>query len=286
MNSDPTARIPNGWKPGHNHWALFSLPYSQHGFWKEKRPWLKFRCLLVLLLLLLLLHTDAFNAHVWRCFQPNQTEINSLFLSSLSPPGTGKVLGHGAFGKVMEASMCGIGKGSGLDTVAVKMLKGERSSGVRSPETDAARRLSLGARVFQTAPRPASTRPWCPSWRSWSTSVTTWTWWTWWGPAPSQMVGEGERRWVPAAGVCCTSTINAASAPPGPLMVVVEYCKYGNLSNFLRAKREFFLPYRVSKARLTRPLPLSEPFFSASLFSHDSKCSRSAWWHRPPLLKC
>ena len=33
----------------------------------------------------------------------------------------------------------------------------------------------------------------------------------------------------------------------GPLMVIVEYCKYGNLSNFLRAKREFFLPYRVSK---------------------------------------
>ena len=32
---------------------------------------------------------------------------------------------------------------------------------------------------------------------------------------------------------------------PGPLMVVVEYCKYGNLSNYLRAKREFFLPYRV-----------------------------------------
>ncbi|KAG9339321.1 hypothetical protein JZ751_023877, partial [Albula glossodonta] len=30
----------------------------------------------------------------------------------------------------------------------------------------------------------------------------------------------------------------------GPLMVIVEYCKYGNLSNYLRAKREFFLPYR------------------------------------------
>ena len=28
-------------------------------------------------------------------------------------------------------------------------------------------------------------------------------------------------------------------------MVIVEYCKYGNLSNYLRAKREFFLPYRV-----------------------------------------
>lgn len=37
--------------------------------------------------------------------------------------------------------------------------------------------------------------------------------------------------------------------PPGPLMVIVEYCKYGNLSNFLRAKREFFLPYRVIKTK-------------------------------------
>lgn len=33
-------------------------------------------------------------------------------------------------------------------------------------------------------------------------------------------------------------------------MVIVEYCKYGNLSNFLRAKREFFLPYRVIKTCL------------------------------------
>lgn len=39
------------------------------------------------------------------------------------------------------------------------------------------------------------------------------------------------------------------SVSPGPLMVIVEYCKYGNLSNFLRAKREFFLPYRVSKVK-------------------------------------
>lgn len=40
------------------------------------------------------------------------------------------------------------------------------------------------------------------------------------------------------------------SVSPGPLMVVVEYCKYGNLSNFLRAKREFFLPYRVPLQKL------------------------------------
>lgn len=33
---------------------------------------------------------------------------------------------------------------------------------------------------------------------------------------------------------------------PGPLMVIVEFCKYGNLSNYLRTKREGFSPYRVS----------------------------------------
>lgn len=33
----------------------------------------------------------------------------------------------------------------------------------------------------------------------------------------------------------------------GPLMVIVEFCKYGNLSNFLRAKREAFSPYAVSQ---------------------------------------
>ena len=46
---------------------------------------------------------------------------------------------------------------------------------------------------------------------------------------------------------CHDNTINQLSVSSGPLMVIVEYCKYGNLSNFLRAKREFFLPYRVSR---------------------------------------
>lgn len=41
-----------------------------------------------------------------------------------SPASTGRVLGHGAFGKVVEASAFGINKGSSCDTVAVKMLKG------------------------------------------------------------------------------------------------------------------------------------------------------------------
>lgn len=46
------------------------------------------------------------------------------------------------------------------------------------------------------------------------------------------------------------------SVSTGPLMVIVEYCKYGNLSNFLRAKREFFLPYRVLKQRQCASLTL------------------------------
>lgn len=45
------------------------------------------------------------------------------------PAPTGRVLGHGAFGKVVEASAFGINKGSSCDTVAVKMLKGVESAG-------------------------------------------------------------------------------------------------------------------------------------------------------------
>lgn len=33
----------------------------------------------------------------------------------------------------------------------------------------------------------------------------------------------------------------------GPLMVIVEYCKYGNLSNYLRGKRGDFIAYKVRK---------------------------------------
>ena len=47
------------------------------------------------------------------------------------PAPTGRVLGHGAFGKVVEASAFGINKGSSCDTVAVKMLKGVGSAGRR-----------------------------------------------------------------------------------------------------------------------------------------------------------
>uniref|UniRef100_A0A672YZY4 Vascular endothelial growth factor receptor 3 n=1 Tax=Sphaeramia orbicularis TaxID=375764 RepID=A0A672YZY4_9TELE len=106
----------------------------------------------------------------------------------------GKVLGHGAFGKVIEASIYGISKSSSLDTVAVKMLK----EGATASEHKA---LMSELKI---------------------------------------LIHIGNHLNV-------VNLLGACTKPNGPLMVIVEYCKYGNLSNFLRAKREFFLPYRVSK---------------------------------------
>uniref|UniRef100_A0AAR2IP78 Vascular endothelial growth factor receptor 3 n=1 Tax=Pygocentrus nattereri TaxID=42514 RepID=A0AAR2IP78_PYGNA len=103
----------------------------------------------------------------------------------------GKVLGHGAFGKVVEASIYGNDKNSGLGTVAVKMLK----EGATASEHKA---LMSELKI---------------------------------------LIHIGNHLNV-------VNLLGACTKPNGPLMVVVEYCKYGNLSNYLRAKREFFLPYR------------------------------------------
>lgn len=71
--------------------------------------------------------------------RPRIGSSNGWALMSPPPLNAGKVLGHGAFGKVMEASICGVSKSSSLDTVAVKMLKGEsrarlaRESDANSP---------------------------------------------------------------------------------------------------------------------------------------------------------
>ncbi|KAG7464860.1 hypothetical protein MATL_G00170170 [Megalops atlanticus] len=103
----------------------------------------------------------------------------------------GKVLGHGAFGKVIEASAVGISKTNSLDTVAVKMLK----EGATASEHKA---LMSELKI---------------------------------------LIHIGHHLNV-------VNLLGACTKPNGPLMVIVEYCKYGNLSNYLRAKREFFLPYR------------------------------------------
>lgn len=38
----------------------------------------------------------------------------------------------------------------------------------------------------------------------------------------------------------------------GPLMVIVEFCKFGNLSTYLRSKRNEFVPYKVCCHFLTQ----------------------------------
>nr|XP_034968428.1 vascular endothelial growth factor receptor 2 [Zootoca vivipara] len=43
--------------------------------------------------------------------------------------------------------------------------------------------------------------------------------------------------------------LGACTKPGGPLMVIVEYCKFGNLSVYLRSKRSDFVPYKANHAR-------------------------------------
>ncbi|KAH0629830.1 hypothetical protein JD844_012244 [Phrynosoma platyrhinos] len=109
----------------------------------------------------------------------------------------GKVLGHGAFGKVMEASAFGINKTNSCETVAVKMLK----EGATASEHKA---LMSELKI---------------------------------------LIHIGNHLNV-------VNLLGACTKPNGPLMVIVEFCKYGNLSNYLRTKREGFSPYREKSPRL------------------------------------
>ncbi|XP_043913664.1 vascular endothelial growth factor receptor kdr-like isoform X2 [Protopterus annectens] len=103
----------------------------------------------------------------------------------------GKTLGHGAFGKVVEASAFGIDKSSTCTTVAVKMLK----EGATSNECKA---LMSELKI---------------------------------------LIHVGHHLNVVNLLGACTKT-------GGPLMMIVEYCKYGNLSNYLRSKRGDFIIYK------------------------------------------
>ncbi|XP_023679444.1 vascular endothelial growth factor receptor 2 isoform X2 [Paramormyrops kingsleyae] len=43
--------------------------------------------------------------------------------------------------------------------------------------------------------------------------------------------------------------LGACTKPGGPLMVIVEYCKYGNLSSYLKSKRSVFIPFKRKPLR-------------------------------------
>ncbi|XP_074818521.1 vascular endothelial growth factor receptor kdr-like isoform X1 [Natator depressus] len=104
----------------------------------------------------------------------------------------GKTLGHGAFGKVVEASAFGIDKSSTCKTVAVKMLKAECAT------TNECKALMSELKI---------------------------------------LIHIGHHLNV-------VNLLGACTKAGGPLMVIVEYCKYGNLSNYLRGKRGDFVAYK------------------------------------------
>lgn len=163
----------------------------------------------------------------------------------------------------MEASICGVGKVSSLDTVAVKMLKGEMNSRVRgAAQRNGLPSIRLWLHIRLACISDGATASEHKALMSElkilihignHLNVVNLV------GACTKPNGERGRALLCGALPACAAPppFMKASAPPGPLMVVVEYCKYGNLSNFLRAKREFFLPYRVSK---TYPGPQRNAF--------------------------
>ncbi|MEE6497133.1 hypothetical protein FKM82_002613 [Ascaphus truei] len=107
----------------------------------------------------------------------------------------GKTLGHGAFGKVVEASAFGIDKCSTCKTVAVKMLK-------ECATNNECKALMSELKI---------------------------------------LIHIGHHLNV-------VNLLGACTKPGGPLMVIVEYCKNGNLSNYLRSKRGDFIAYKSQEA--------------------------------------
>ncbi|XP_038554737.1 vascular endothelial growth factor receptor kdr-like [Micropterus salmoides] len=109
----------------------------------------------------------------------------------------GKTLGHGAFGKVVEASAFGIDKLSTCKTVAVKMLKGGATSNERKA-------LMSELKI---------------------------------------LIHIGHHLNV-------VNLLGACTKPGGPLMMIVEFCKYGNLSTYLRSKRDDFIVYKSQDGKV------------------------------------
>uniref|UniRef100_A0A452J0J7 Vascular endothelial growth factor receptor 3 n=1 Tax=Gopherus agassizii TaxID=38772 RepID=A0A452J0J7_9SAUR len=131
----------------------------------------------------------------------------------------GKVLGHGAFGKVVEASAFGINKSNSCETVAVKMLK----EGATASEHKA---LMSELKI---------------------------------------LIHIGNHLNV-------VNLLGACTKPNGPLMVIVEFCKYGNLSNYLRTKREGFSPYRVCEITFFLSLWTVDDLWQSPLTMEDLIC--------------
>ncbi|XP_040857006.1 vascular endothelial growth factor receptor kdr-like [Ochotona curzoniae] len=110
----------------------------------------------------------------------------------------GKILGHGAFGKVVEACAFGIDRASTCKTVAVKMLKDCATS-------NECKALMSELKI---------------------------------------LIHIGHHLNV-------VNLLGACTKPGGPLMIIVEFCKYGNLANFLRGKRGDFIASKSKENNAT-----------------------------------
>ncbi|TNN40862.1 Vascular endothelial growth factor receptor 2 [Liparis tanakae] len=53
--------------------------------------------------------------------------------------------------------------------------------------------------------------------------------------------------------------LGACTKPGGPLMVIVEYCKHGNLSSYLKSKRGEYSPYKRKRADSPWPSAQEDP---------------------------
>ncbi|XP_072352881.1 vascular endothelial growth factor receptor 2 isoform X1 [Scyliorhinus torazame] len=117
----------------------------------------------------------------------------------------GKPLGHGAFGKVVEAAAFNIEKASTCKTVAVKMLKdGATTSEQRALMSELKILIHIGHHLN------------------------------------------------------VVNLLGACTKVGGPLMMIVEFCKYGNLSNYLRSKRNNYAPYK-NRALKSRQIKENDP---------------------------
>uniref|UniRef100_I3K9I3 receptor protein-tyrosine kinase n=1 Tax=Oreochromis niloticus TaxID=8128 RepID=I3K9I3_ORENI len=137
-------------------------------------------------------------------YDPNQWEFPRERLK------LGKLLGRGAFGKVMQASAFGINKGTSCKTVAVKMLK----EGATANEHKA---LMTELKILNH-------------------------------------IGNH---------LNVVNLLGACTKPGGPLMVIVEYCRFGNLSTFLKNKRDVFVQDRPGEHFI---LVMNQTAFDTSLF--------------------
>lgn len=121
--------------------------------------------------------------------------------------------------------------------------------------------------ALQRAPRRASSALWCQSWKFSSISDIISMWSTCWAPVRSLEVSRGTSK----LGICLSCLrwncylINVWMSEMefltflthfwvllyvGPLMVIVEYCKHGNLSSYLKSKRGEYSPYKVGDGRI------------------------------------